>query len=307
MAQERSEALGYPRGFWQVLAAPGVLWLLALFVLPLYGVLSVAMGTRDPIFFAPVPVWNPVRWQADNFRFVWEGFAGENALFRAVFVRTLGYIGISVTLSLLLGYAVAYYIARVARRTRGILLVLLLAPFWISYLMRMFAWVNLLQDDGYINRILEALGILQGPYNWLNGKPLTVVFGLVYGYVPFMILPLFAALDRIDRNLLEAARDLGASPARAFVRVTLPLSKQGILAGAAIITLPMFGDFYTEGLLSGTPNTSMIGTQISFYITGAVNQGAKGAALVVVLSALVSVLMVYYLIATARAAKEVRR
>ena len=104
------------------------------------------------------------------------------------------------------------------------LLVLIIAPFWISYLMRMLSWVNLLQPNGYVNRILMALGVLQEPRGWLDGDPLTVVLGLVYGYVPFLILPLFASLDRIDRSLLEAARDLGASPARAFAGASRCLS-----------------------------------------------------------------------------------
>ena len=162
------------------------------------------------------------------------------------------------------------------------LLVLIIAPFWISYLMRMLSWVNLLQPNGYVNRILMALGVLQEPRGWLDGDPLTVVLGLVYGYVPFLILPLFASLDRIDRSLLEAARDLGASPARAFARVTLPLSKQGILAGSVIILLPMFGDYYTPDLLSGATRTTMFGNQIYFFLNSGTG-GSKGAAMVVIL------------------------
>jgi spermidine/putrescine transport system permease protein len=127
---------------------------------------------------------------------------------------------------------------------------------------------------------------------------------LVYGYIPFLVLPLYAALDRIDNNLLEAARDLGASPARTFLRVTLPLSRQGILAGSVIIMLPMFGDYYTPDLLSGAPKTSMIGNQIDFLVHSGTG-GTRGAALVIVLSVMVSVLMVYYLYTVARAARSV--
>ena len=115
----------------------------------------------------------------------------------------------------------------------------------------MLAWINLLQDDGWVNDVLLWVGILDAPRNWLDGRASSVILGLVYGYVPFMILPLYAFLDRIDRSLLEAARDLGASPFQAFRMVTLPLSMPAILAGIVIIALPMFGDYYTPDLLSG--------------------------------------------------------
>jgi putrescine transport system permease protein len=168
--------------------------------------------------------------------------------------------------------------------------------------------VNLLEVNGYVNRILMAVGVLHAPYPWLQGKAITVVLGLVYGYIPFFILPLFAALDRIDRGALEAARDLGAGPTSTFLRVTLPLSKHGVLAGLVIIALPMFGDYYTTDLLSGRINNTMIGNQIAFYVTQATTGGGggKGAALVLALSLLISVLMVYYLVTTARAARELR-
>ena len=144
-----------------------------------------------------------------------------------VFLRTLLYVAVATFLSLLIGYPVAYYVARHAGRYRVLLLMLIIAPFWINYLMRMLAWVNLLSTDGYVNQVLMFVGILDEPREWLVGKHSTVILGLVYGYVPFLILPLFAALDRIDPRVIEAARDLGASPARAFFAVTLPL----VLAG----------------------------------------------------------------------------
>ena len=127
--------------------------------------------------------------------------------------------------------------------------------------------------------------------------------GLVYGYVPFLILPLFAALDRIDQRVLEAARDLGASPVRAFWAVTLPLSKQGILAGVVIVMLPMFGDYYTPNLLSGSPRTRMIGNEIDSFINST-GGGARGAALTLLLMSLVAILMIYYLVSVARATRE---
>jgi ABC-type spermidine/putrescine transport system permease subunit I len=298
-AGDRRE-VGLPRGFWASFAAPGLLWLILLFLVPLYAVLSLAMGGLDPLFLTPVPQWNPLQWNPSAF-----GEVLADPELRAVMVRTFGYVGAAGVISLVIGYPVAYYISRHGGRMKTLLLVLLIAPFWISYLMRMLAWINLLSDEGYVNRILMFLGILSEPKGWLAGEAITVVLGLVYGYVPFLILPLFAALDRVDKSLLEAARDLGASPFRAFVRVTLPLSKQGILAGTVIILLPMFGDYYTPDLMSGAPRTTMFGNLIYFYITGQTG-GNQGAAMVLVLSAIVSVLMFYYIYSVAQATKRAR-
>jgi spermidine/putrescine transport system permease protein len=284
-------------------ALPGVVWLLLLFVVPFYGVLAVAFGRVDPIFGSPVPVWNPLDWNTTTFGDVLHNvFYGP---FRTVFLRTLLYVGCALALCFVIGYPVAYYIARHGGRRKGLLLALILAPFWINYIMRMLAWINLLQDDGYVNDILTGLHITDGPVNWLNGRAVSVVLGLVYGYIPFFILPLYAALDRIDGRLLEASRDLGVSPARTFLHVTLPLSKSGMLAAAVITALPMFGDYYTADLLSGAPRTSMIGNQIQFFLLNS-SEKAVGASLVIALSALLIVLMAYYLYSTDRATRMAR-
>ena len=205
----------------------------------------------------------------------------------------------------MIGYPVAYYIARHASRTKSLLLILLILPFWISYLMRMLAWVNLLAPDGYVNRFLQFTHIISQPYGWLDGRSSTVVLALVYGYIPYMILPLYASLDRLDKNLLEAARDLGASPFRTFLHVTLPLSKTGILGGAVLIALPMFGDYYTPNIVSGAPTTSMLGNQIDLYFHNT-SQPTIGAALTLLLSLFLVVLMAYYMITIARATKELQ-
>ena len=165
--------------------------------------------------------------------------------------------------------------------------------------MRIYAWQSLLQPDGYINDILGVFGV--APVNWLAGNPATVILGLVYGYIPFMILPLFGFLDRIPQSVLEAGRDLGASPARTFRRVTLPLSKPGILAGLVIVSLPMFGDYYTNDLL-GTDKTSMYGNLIDFSVNTQ-GQTPEAGALVLFLIAIVMIPMLYYLRATRRAAE----
>jgi putrescine transport system permease protein len=293
----------YRRWLWPAFALPGLVWLVLLFIVPFYTVLSVALGTVDPILFQPVPVWNPLEWNVGWLLEVFERLA-PGGIFFGVATRTIVYVALAVALSMLIGYPVAYYVARHAGRMRAILLVLIILPLWISYLMRMLAWVNLLADDGYVNRFLTYTHILSAPHDWLGGRPSTVIIALVYGYIPFFILPLFAALDRIDRSHLEAARDLGASPFATFRTVTLPLSKAGILGGAALIALPMFGDYYTPDLVSGSPRTSMIGNQIDLYFHG-VSQPTLGAAITIVLAAFLTVLMAYYMWTIHRASREV--
>ncbi|MGZ8623861.1 MAG: ABC transporter permease [Actinomycetota bacterium] len=286
----------FPRWFWPSFAAPATIWLLLFFVLPFYVVLSVAFGTLDPIFLTAKPVYNPVTWDVTAFRGVVSNLFTSGSIERQTLVRTFVYVGIATVACLVIGYPVAYFIARHARRTKAFFLIAFIAPFWISYMMRMFAWVNLLQPDGYVNRVLEGLGILGEPRLWLNGKPSTVIFGLIYGYVPFMILPLFGTLDRIERSTVEAARDLGAGQIRTFTRVTLPLSRQGILAGCIIVALPMFGDYFTQTLLASTRQTAMFGNLIVASIESSLVNA--GASLVVVMLLLLLVPMLYYLRST---------
>lgn len=290
------------RRLWPALATPGVAWLVLLFLVPFYGVLAVAFGDVDPFFGNAVPVWNPLRWDFTSFGDVLDRVL--TGALGAVFIRTFLYVGAALVIAFLIGYPVAYYVSRLAGKRRGLLLALLLAPFWINYLMRMLAWVNLLQLDGYVNDITARVGFER--VNWLDGRAVTVVMGLVYGYVPFLVLPLFAALDRIDRRVLEASRDLGMGPVATFLRVTLPLSKQGILAAAVITALPMTGDYYTTDLLSGSPRTSMIGNQIEFYLFEGSQKNA-GASLVLVLSAVLMMFMIWYLRSVDRAAREASR
>ena len=196
----------------------------------------------------------------------------------------------------MLGYAVAYYTARYAGRWKGLILVLLISPFWISYLMRIYAWQSLLQPDGYINDALGLFGV--GTRSSGSRRPLTVVLGLVYGYIPFMILPLFGFLDRIDAAAAGGGTGPGGEPVQTFRRVTLPLSKPGILAGLVIVSLPMFGDYFTNNLL-GSTNTSMYGNLIDSAVSQA-GQGPEAGSLVLILIVLVMVPMLYYLRATRR-------
>jgi ABC-type spermidine/putrescine transport system permease subunit I len=288
------------RRVWTVLAAPGMLWLGLFFLVAFYAVVAVGLGNVTELY-QPVPHWNPLTW---NVGYIGQAFQDVLPGGRSwdVLWRTLLYVIVAVALSLAIGYPVAYYVSRHAGRARTPLLVLLVLPFWISYLMRMFAWTNLLDTGGYVARALDALsidtlldklGLLSGS-DWLGGQPLTVIMGLVYGYVPYLIIPLYAALDRIDQRLIEAARDLGAPPAQAFRRVVLPLSKAGTLGAVVLIALPMFGDYYTPDLMSGSPKTAMLGNAINGYVQGGPDK-ALGAALTLLLSAFLLVFMLYYL------------
>ena len=299
----------YPRWFWPSFAAPGAVWLLVLFA-GANGLLESFAAPGDTI------TWFPNEYDDLTFRgadgqmyqtpspmLKYDQIFGTNALLGPPFLRTFLYVAMASAICLLIAYPVAYYVARYAGRRRGMLLVLLIAPFWISYMMRMLAWVNLLGNDGLVNRSLTSLHLVGHPVAWLSGRPITVVLGLVYGYIPYMILPLFAGLDRIDTNLLEAARDLGANRARTFARVTLPLSKQAILAGMVIVALPMFGDYFTNDLLSGSPKTSMIGNLIADSV-GTPGQGTNAAVLVLILTVILIIPMLYYVSSTGRATRE---
>jgi spermidine/putrescine transport system permease protein len=265
-------------------------------VLPFYVVISVAFGTVDPLFRTPLPVYQPWWWSFATFSATLEKFYAGDRIFFDPLVRTLVYVFASSAICLVVGYAVAYYTARHAGRWRGLILILLISPFWISYLMRIYAWQSLLQPDAYINDALGIFGV--NPIIWI-GRPITVVLGLVYGYIPFMILPLYGFLDRIDQRLLEAGRDLGAGPFETFRRVTLPMSKPGILAGLVIVSLPMFGDYYTNNLL-GSTSTSMYGNLIDSAV-GQAGQGPEAGSLVLVLIVMLVLPMLYYLRSTKRA------
>jgi spermidine/putrescine transport system permease protein len=298
------------RWTWRLLALPGVAWLSIFFLLAFYAVVCVAMGNQNTLS-EPVAFWNPLDWNVgyliEVLENIWDG--GQ---FLTVFLRTFLYVAVALALALLIGYPIAYYTARHAGRWKWLILLLLVVPFWINYLLRMLAWINLLSPDGWGTRALEAtgiewlflqLGLLSTPGGWLDGQPSSVIIALVYGYIPFLILPLFASLDRIDQRQIEAARDLGASPFGAFARVTLPLSVPGILAGTVLIALPMFGDYYTPDLVSASTKTSLIGNQID-QLTRQGSEKVVGSALTVLLAGVLLLLMLYYLRLTRRADDE---
>jgi ABC-type spermidine/putrescine transport system permease subunit I len=293
-----------PGRLWSLFALPGTLWLLALFAVPFYAVAAVAFGYTDPTFGNPVPEWDPRYWDAAAFtEVVRRSVAGD---LQPVFVRTGAFVGIALIVCIVVGYPIAYYLARHAGRRRGLLLALILAPWWINFITRMMAWLSLLQDDGYVNDVLMALRIVPDPVRWLSSNPYTVIIALVYGYLPFFIVPLFATLDRIDGRLLDASRDLGEGAVRTFLHVTLPLSRAGLITATEVTALPMFGDYYTNSLVSGSPTTTMVANEIEFYLLGG-SRKEIGASLVLLLSGMLLLLMAYYLVSTHRAERQVAR
>ena len=286
--------------FWILLAAPGIIWLAVLFVIPFYAVLAIGEGKLRRQGETPVAVFNPFNWSSANLSNVWHDIFGSASFVWPIAWRTIWYVAVASLLSLVIAYPAAYFVARFACRCKGLFLVLLVAPFWISYMMRMLAWIDLLQTDGYINKALSFIG-LGGSHDWLGGHSYTVILGLVYGYIPYLILVLYAGLDRIDPALIEAGRDLGLSRPMTFVRVTLPLSRQPILTGMLITVLPMVGDYFTNQLLSTSPTTSMIGN----LIQGQLSQPSAGQGAILSLLVLLVLLvpMIYYVRATNRSSQ----
>jgi len=286
---------------WAGFAIPGTAWLLILFAIPFYAVACVAFGTIDPIFRDAVPQWNPIAWDFTQAQQVFTSLT--TGPLRNVAVRTIAYVICAMTLCFIIGFPIAYFLARHAGKRKLLLLVLIIVPFWVNYLMRMLAWVNLLSNDGLFTRFMRIFGV---NYNWLDGSPITVVLGLVYGYIPFLILPLYATLERLDWRLIDAARDLGANSRQAFRLVTVPMSKAGLVAAGILIALPMFGDYYTNDLLSRSPSTEMIGNQIDFFLNAS-TQPQNGALLVIALSMFLLLLMSFYLRSTRQQSRETTR
>ena len=286
---------------WAGFAIPGTVWLIVLFAIPFYAVACVAFGTIDPVFRDAVPQWNPLSWNFVQAQQIFRSLA--TGPLQGVAIRTVVYVVCAMSLSFVIGFPIAYFLARHAGKRKILLLVLIIVPFWVNYLMRMLAWVNLLSVDGLFTRFMRIFGV---NYNWLDGSPITVILGLVYGYIPFLILPLYATLERLDWRLVDAARDLGANSRQAFRLVTLPMSKAGLVAAGILIALPMFGDYYTNDLLSRSPSTEMIGNQIDFFLNAS-SQPQNGALLVLALSLFLLLFMSFYLRSTRQQTRQVTR
>lgn len=221
-----------------ILLFPVLFWLLCFFLIPLLSVFAYSFIERG--------TYGGVRWN-----FTWENYQRLfDGLYLGILWRSVSTAIIATTLCLLLGYPFAYYLARYQPRWRNVLLLLVVVPFWTNFLIRTYAWILILRREGILNSLLALLIPNFQPLELLN-TPIAVQIGLVYGYLPFMILPLYASLEQLDMALVEAAQDLGASPRRTFWHVTVPLSLPGILAGSMLVFIPTVGAFITPDLLGG--------------------------------------------------------
>ena len=230
-----------------VIALP-FLWLAVFFLLPFALVLVIAFGTNAPDQAPPVELG----FNLGNFALLF-----TDDLYVAAWLSSLRIAATATVITLLLGYPMAYAIARASPRWRPVLLMLVILPFWTSFLIRVYAWIGVLANNGLLEQFLRWTGLAQNPQTIL-GTEWAVQLGIVYAYLPFMVLPLYAALEKLDTSLLEAAADLGARPLAAFATITLPLSLPGIVAGCLLVFIPAVGEFVIPDLLGGT-GTLMIG------------------------------------------------
>ncbi len=246
-----ARGLGGGRAF--VVALP-YLWLALFFLAPFAIVLKISLATgvvANPPY-TPLVEDGQLSLHLENY-----GVLLEDDLYAVAYLNSLKIAALSGLACLLIGYPMAYGIARARPERRGALLMLVILPFWTSFLIRVYAWITLLQANGPVNGALLALGLIDQPLGLLNTS-FAVYVGIVYTYLPFMILPLYAVLERLDPALLEAAADLGARPFRTFLSVTLPLSVPGIVAGSMLVFIPAVGEFVIPELLGGS-ETLMIG------------------------------------------------
>jgi spermidine/putrescine transport system permease protein len=262
-----------------LIAAPSAGYLVLFFAIPLLSVVVYSFATRSSTGATLLQDWN-----LDSYRRLFDPLVGEIALRSFVLAVT------TTIICLLLSYPLAYYMATRSARMRNILLVLVMIPFWSNFLVRTYAWRVLLGTDGPISQLSQALG----------GEPVRILFtntavliGLVYGFLPFMVLPLFAALDRMDWSLVEAARDLYADGWTAFRKVTLPLSMPGVIAGSVLVFIPSLGAYVTPALLGGA-RTTLLGDYIVSQFLAARNQPFGSALSVAVMTVMLGATIIYF-------------
>ena len=257
----------YIRSHWAgqrlVIGVP-YLWLIVFFLVPFLIVLKISLSEFSPLGRPPYePI---VRWLENGALQLKLLFGSYEYLFNeplyvSAWLYSVKVALVSTLFCLLLGYPMAYAIARASSSTRNVLLMLIILPFWTSFLLRVYAWIGLLKTDGVINNVLQAMGIIDAPLVMMNTN-FAVYIGIVYSYLPFMILPLYANLEKHDLTLLEAAQDLGSGPIRSFLRITLPLSFPGIMAGSLLVFIPAVGEYVIPSLL-GRSDQLMIATLLS--------------------------------------------
>ncbi len=270
------------------------LWLLAFFAIPFVIVLKISFSWMQPIQpgYAPLLEWvEETRRLVVSFNFDNYQVLLRESLYVDTFLYSVKVAAVSTFWCLLIGYPMAYAIARSKPSTRNLLLMLIILPFWTSFLLRVYAWVGLLKTNGVINNTLLAMGLIDEPLTLLY-TDFAVYVGIVYSYLPFMILPLYSNLEKHDLTLLEAAADLGARPFKAFFRVTLPLSMPGIVAGCLLVFIPAVGEFVMPSLL-GRTDQLMIGTVLSAQFFGARNWPVAGAVAIVLLLVLLLPILLF--------------
>jgi putrescine transport system permease protein len=270
------------------------LWLFVFFLIPFAIVLKISFAesirAQPPV--TPLVIWDSVEevYQlALNFFAYVDLFQYE--LYLDGYLNSLRIAATSAFMCLLIGYPIAYVIAKMPESTRSVALMLVILPSWTSFLIRIYAWLGLLKNNGLINHALLSIGIIDQPLHMLH-TPFAVYVGIVYAYLPFMILPLYTNLVKHDQSLLEAASDLGASPVTSFVRITLPLSIAGIVAGVMLVFIPAVGEFVIPELLGG-PDTVMIGKLLWQEFFSARNWPGAAALAISMLLVLIVPIMIY--------------
>ena len=268
-----------------LLALPTVLWLVIFFVLPLLIVLVVSFMSRGRGGVAILP-------------FTLQHYERTFGIFTIILWRSIGLAALTTVVCLFVGYPLAFFISTRRRRlVQQITLFLVILPFWTNFLIRTYAWRILLGDQGTINGVLLGLGLISEPLSLLNTQ-FAVLVGLVYGFLPFMVLPIFASVERFNFRYVDAAHDLGANDLRTFLRVVLPLTMPGVLAGCALVFIPSVGAFVTPDLLGGTKGL-MIGNLINKQFGGSGNM-PLGSALSIVMMAVVMLSLLVYVFANRR-------
>ncbi|HZR91235.1 MAG TPA: ABC transporter permease [Gaiellaceae bacterium] len=262
-----------------LLLLPGLAWLVLFFVVPLGFLGHQSLEVQNPIDLSY------------TFKWAWHNYSDAITTFNPQLVRSLEYAAIATALALVVSYPLAYWIAFRGGRWKNVLLIIIVGPFFVTYLIRTLAWETILSDQGIVVRTLQHVGIL-GPDGRLLATSVAVVAGITYNFLPFMALPLYVSLEQIDGRLLEAAEDLYASRAVAFLRVTLPLSVPGVVAGTLLTFIPAAGDFINAQLL-GTPQQYMIGNVINSRFNELQDYPAAAAISFVLMAAILGLVAIY--------------
>src|SRR5919108_422566 len=273
------------------------LWLAAFFLLPFLIVLKISLSQTaiaqppyTPVF-DPAAGWSGVVAAFSALSFENYALLGSDWIYLASYLKSLEIAAGSTLLLLLIGFPIAYGIARAPRGWQPVIFVLIVLPFWTSFLIRIYAWINILQRDGLLNELLLALRIVEERPAWLSTDT-AVYIGIVYSYLPFMVLPIYATLEKMDETLLEAAADLGCPPWKTFWLVTLPVSLKGVIAGALLCFIPMVGEFVVPDLLGGSENL-LIGQTLWTEFFGNKDWPVASALALLLLVLLLTPLLVY--------------